>query len=146
LKSTIEVLMSAVVQDSGKEAFLNYLTGNGGHAISGCKYHLYVNNVVPNHADTLGTYTEASWAGYSAQTAGGWTVAGLDGTFHATSSANNLTWANTSGGSVSVYGYYVTDSASAMLLFSELFAGAPLTIPNGMTLILTPNVTDTSEF
>lgn len=138
--------MAAVVIDSGKKALLDRLTGAGTTTLANCRYHLFVSNVVPNHADTLGTYTEASYTGYANQVAGGWAASNLDSTFHATSNGSNLTWANSSGGPVSLYGYYVTDNANAVLLFAERFAGAPVTISVGFALVLTPNVTDTSEF
>lgn len=138
--------MAAVIMDSGKLWMLKTKTGQQSISLSNCKYHLYVNNVSPSHGDTLGTYTEATYTGYAAITAGGWSAPALDGTFHAMSTATLMTWANTSAGSVSIYGYFVTDNAGTTLLYAELFSGAPLTIPVGMSLQLTPTVTDQSEF
>lgn len=139
--------MSAVIMDSGKTRFLDVLTGLSTAGLSGAKFHLYTNNVTPSHADVLATYTEATWAGYSAQTAGAWSGATLDGTFHGTSSqANPMGFMNTSGVTQTCYGYYVTDGAGLALLMAERFAGAPLNILNGQSLSLTPNVKDTSEF
>lgn len=138
--------MSAILVDGGKQAMLKLKVGLGTISLSNSIYHLYTNNVVPTHSDTLGSYTEATWASYAHQLAGGWSAPVLDGTFHATSTGNLMTFANSSGSAQTAYGYYVTDNGITTLLFVERFSGAPLTIPNGMTLTITPTVTDQSEF
>jgi hypothetical protein len=138
--------MSAIIVDGGKQLMLKLKVGLSTINLSNALFHLFTNNVSPTHSDTLGTYTEAAWTGYAAQVAGGWSAPTLDGTFHATTTGGLMTFTNPSGSSQSVYGYFVTDNPKTTLVFVERFTGAPLTIPNGMTLTVTPTITDQSEF
>ena len=138
--------MSAVVMDSGKKRFLDFLTSSGGTGLLGVKAHLFTNNVTPNRADLLSTYTEAAWTGYASQTLSGWAVASLDGTFHALSTASPVIFNNGSAGTVSAYGYFVTDSGGTNLLYAERFAAPPVSILAAQSLTLTCTFTDTSEF
>lgn len=138
--------MSIIVMDSGKKVFLDFLSGFGGDNLVGVVAKLYTNNVTPAHGSVLANFIEAAWAGYVAQTLSGWGGAGLDGTFHAFSTASLVGFGNTSGVGQNTYGYFVTDITGAILLFAERFAGAPLTIPNGLSLGLQVTFTQTSEF
>lgn len=138
--------MAAVIMDTGKLTFLNFLSGFGGTSLIGVTYHLYVNNQAPTHQDTLANYVEASFPGYVAQTVGPWFGAVLSADFHAQAIAALLTFQNTSGTPTNVFGYFVTNAANNQLLFAERFAGAPLTIPGNQSLTLGPEVQDTSEF
>lgn len=78
---------------------------------------LYNNNHTPAEADVLGTYTQASAAGYTAvQLPGtGWTVSTSLGT--TTGEHAEQTFSFTT--SATIYGYYVTDDAATGLLWSE---------------------------
>jgi hypothetical protein len=136
--------MGIVFCDGGKQKLLNYLIGQSGSSLSPVKYHLYTNNVLPNHADTLATYTEAAFTGYQAGLVTTWNPSTIDGTFHASTNAGTVSYFNNGTGGVQVYGYYVTDSGSTFLIFAEQFSGAPLTIGAGQQLQVIPAVTLTT--
>lgn len=78
---------------------------------------LYNNNHTPAEGDVLGTYTQASAAGYTAVSlpGTGWTVATSLGT--TTGEHAEQTFSFTT--SATIYGYYVTDDAASNLLWSE---------------------------
>ena len=91
---------------------------------------LYQSNTTPAEADTLATYTEATFTGYSSKSLAGasWNVA-----------ANPITYAqqtftSTAGSqSQSVYGYYV--KAGANLIYAERFSDGPYSITNNGDVI-----------
>ena len=101
---------------------------------------LYSNNLTPAETDTAASYTEASGGGYGAKTLAGasWTVSGTaptsigyaEQTFTFTASIGN------------VYGYYMTRSTSADLIWAELFTDGPYNIVNnGDQIKITPQIT-----
>lgn len=100
---------------------------------------LYQNNITPGETDTAGTYTEATFTGYSAITLTGATWTSTPGvnisypqqTF--TSSANQATQ--------NIYGYYLTQVSSGLLVYAERFSDAPNPITNNNDQILvTPTI------
>jgi hypothetical protein len=130
--------MAIIVPNVGEEKLARRMVGldtNGNLTLK-----LYVNDVTPGDSDTAGTYTEMSTQGYAAKTltAGSWTVL-------ATSAALALyaeqTWTfDGTGGSTTVYGYFVVE-AGGVLLWAERF-GAPITIvDNGDDIAVTPLLT-----
>lgn len=102
-------------------------------------WRLYTNNVPPQLTTILALLFEGAWAGYAAvpQGAGNFTISGVAGN-NGYAIAPPITFANTSGAPVTVYGYYVTDAANTMLLAIAQFDGAPLTIEDGDTLPVVP--------
>jgi hypothetical protein len=113
---------------------------------------LYSNNHTPSEADVAGTYTEASFTGYSAKTLNSfqssvtdWTAPSLVSptgawapgaqTQVAESTYVQQSWSPAS--SQTVYGYYVVGATSTILLFAELFASSK-NLSSGDTLNLTP--------
>lgn len=90
---------------------------------------LYTNNYTPNDDATLTTLTEASQAGYAPITLVGssWTTTLTGGV--GTAVYSEQTFSFTTG--VNVYGYFVTDTTGAKLLWLERFSGAPFTLPSG---------------
>ena len=106
---------------------------------AGIKVHLFVNNATISRATTLGDLTEATHTGYAAIT--------LDNTdFTTTGVVSNtgyaiappISFANSSGGDVSAYGYYITDTAGTKLLAAAKFDGAPLVRGDGESWLVTP--------
>jgi hypothetical protein len=132
--------------DSGKKFFLDYLTNFGGDNLVGVVAKLYTNDVIPGHASILANFALAAWAGYANQTLTGWGGSNLDGANRAQSTASLVGFGNTSGVAQACFGYIVTDITGAILLFAERFAGAPLSIPNGLSLGLQVTFTQQSEF
>src|SRR3569623_2047366 len=89
---------------------------------------LFQSNTTPSDTDTAATYTEASFSGYAAAT--------LTGTSWGSASGKSISYAqqtftcNGGGVSNSVYGYFVVQSTSGILLYAERDGSAPFTIGN----------------
>lgn len=100
---------------------------------------LYKNNITPSDTDTAGTYTEATFGGYAAITLTGasWNAAssgtiayGSQQTFTCNATATD-----------DIYGYYVVQSSSGTLLYSERDANAPFAVRNsGDAVKITPTI------
>ena len=111
------------------------------------KYHLFTNNAMPGPATVLADLTEASFPGYASVTvtSGGWTSSGVSGHV-GYKIAPAITFTNSSGSSVSVYGFFVTDSTGTILLAAARFDAAPIVIPNGGTQQVIPSWGAFSKF
>lgn len=101
---------------------------------------LFSNNITPADTDTAATYTEATFAGYAAiALAGGSWGAAAAGVI--TYGAQQTFTRSSTGTVENIYGYYVTQSVSGVLLYSERDASAPAPITNaGDALKLTPTI------
>jgi hypothetical protein len=128
--------MALTVPDLGEKELLTRALIN----VEGSKLHLFANNYTASDGTSVGAVTECAVSGYAAITlaAGTWTV----------TTAANITTANyveqtftlTTAGSA--YGYYVTNSASTILLWMETFTGAPFVLPaGGGSIKVTVNLT-----
>lgn len=100
---------------------------------------LYQNNITPSETDTASTYTDATFTGYVAITLTGasWTVTpGVNVAYPQqtfTSSAAQATQ--------NIYGYYLTQVSSGLLVYAERFSDAPTPITNNNDQILvTPTI------
>jgi len=100
---------------------------------------LYSSNTTPAEGDTAGTYTEATFSGYAAITltgaswgaASGGSIAYAQQTFTYTTPTTN-----------SIYGYFVIQTSSGTLLYSERDAGATFVITTtGDNIKVTPTIT-----
>lgn len=104
---------------------------------------LFVNNVTPDDTFTAASFTEMSTLGYAAKTLTktSWvTVAGSTGN-PATSTYAQQTWTFSAGTLVTVYGYYIIDVTSSLLLWAELFASPKPVQNTGDQIIITPTIT-----
>jgi hypothetical protein len=104
-------------------------------------YRLFTNNITPGTATVLTDFTEAAWTGYAPIQGGAitWPAATLSGHV-AQSTGSNIVFNNTSGGTVTVYGVYVTNGVTATkLYFAERDPNAPVSVPNGGSYVYTPN-------
>jgi hypothetical protein len=104
--------------------------------------HLFTTDVTPALSDTVGSYSsfEAGWVGYVAQAVAMGSPAN-DGT-RGYSDSVIINYTVTSGGSgVTVYGYYITDAASANLLFAERIA-SPISVIDGFPVPLQVRIRD----
>jgi hypothetical protein len=134
--------MALVLADVGADLFLN--TFFVATAVQNLKCKLYATNVTPNSGgtDVVGTYTEAAGGGY---TAGGKTVTrGSGWTLTVANDPSDviytsLVWTFTGPLTTNptIYGYYVTDSTDAILLWSELLTTPFTPTNNGDTLTIT---------
>jgi hypothetical protein len=81
----------------------------------GWKVHLFQNNIVPTQADTLATYTEATFDGYAALifTSLAGPSRDTDGSFRI---YNDAGWSQTGSTTPNtIYGFYVTDHTGALI-------------------------------
>ena len=127
--------MAGVVTDSGKAIALQRFLAEDE------TLKLFVNNVTPAEGDTAASYTEMSTQGYASKALTGtsWTV-----TPGAPSSASyaQQTWTfDGTGGATTVYGYFVVQAVSGILMFAERFASPPTIVNNGDQIKLTPTIT-----
>jgi hypothetical protein len=107
--------------------------------------NLYVNNVTPGSSDVASTYTAMTTQGYTAKTLAGGSWSFTAGSpSHADFALQTWTFDGT-GGSTSVYGYYITKTTSGLLLLSERFTDGPyVVVNNGDQIKITPIETLTS--
>lgn len=129
--------MALNVPDVGEnialEAFVNKTAGQNQ------LLKLYQNNITPSDTDTAGTYTEATFTGYAAIS--------LTGASWGAAAAGTITYSTqqtfTSSGVVSntIYGYYIVQAVSGILMWSERDVSAPFTVANiGDAVKLTPTI------
>lgn len=101
---------------------------------------LYINNITPADTDTAGTYTEAGFPGYSAITLTGasWNAAASE----SISYGSQQTWTCSGASTDDVYGYFIIQTTSGILLWSERDASAPFAVRvSGDAVKLTPTIT-----
>jgi hypothetical protein len=103
---------------------------------------LFTSNTTPADTDTASTYTEASFTGYTAKTLTGasWTV--TTGAPSEASFAQQSFTSSASQTAQTVYGYYVIQTTSTELMWSERFTDGPYTVTNnGDEIRVTPKLT-----
>lgn len=129
--------MTLLVSNTGDveslKRMLNY------SATGDVKLKLFKNNVTVAKTDTTSTYTESTAAGYSSATLTGssWTFSTVNSVTTGTYPAVTFTYT----AAETVYGYYVTNLAGTVLLWSEAFS-APCAIPSGGgSITVTPTIT-----
>jgi hypothetical protein len=102
---------------------------------------LYSNNITPSDTDVAGTYTEATFAGYgpATLTGGNWNAASGGSITY----GSQQTFTRTSTGATeNIYGYFVMQSVSGILVYSERDASAPFAVTNANDAIrITPVIT-----
>jgi len=106
---------------------------------------LYVNDITPSSSDTKSTYTEMSTNGYAAKTltAASWTVAQETGEAEGAYALQRFDFTS-SGGSNTVYGYFVVANDTTTLLWSERFTDPIVIAANGDFIAITPKITGAS--
>ena len=105
---------------------------------------LFCNNFTPGASDTESSFTEAAGGGYASKslTGSSWTIA-TDGSGNASGSYAIQTWTFTGAltTNTTIYGYYVVQSSSGLLLWCQLAPAAVTPTTNGDTFSITPIVT-----
>jgi len=129
--------MALNVPDAGENLILEMITNKT--AAQNLVLKLYKNNITPSDTDTAGTYTEATFPGYSAIT--------LTGASWGTASSGTIsygaqqTFTCTGTSTDDIYGYYVVQTTSGTILYSERDASAPIAIRvNGDAIKITPTI------
>lgn len=101
---------------------------------------LFQSNTTPADTDTAGTYTESTFPGYGAITLTGasWNAAASGSIAY--SAQQTITCSGSA--SQNVYGYYITQVTSGILMWAERDASAPFAIANsGDAVKITPAIT-----
>lgn len=132
--------MTLVLPNVGEGIALKALVNHT--AAENLSLRLYKNNITPAETDVASTYTVADFTGYGnkALTGSSWTV-----TEGAPSDAAyaQQTFASTADQTAqSVYGYYLVQASSGLLVWSERFTNGPYSIANnGDEIRVTPKIT-----
>ena len=129
--------MALNVPDVGEnialEAFVNKTAGQ--NAIM----KLFINNITPSDTDVAATYTEATFPGYAAITLAGATWNAAAGGTITYSAQQTYTCSGVA--TDNVYGYYMVQAVSGVLMWSERDGSAPFAIRNsGDAIKLTPTI------
>lgn len=129
--------MTINVPDVGENLVLEMITNKT--AAQDLSLRLYQNNITPSDTDTAATYTVANFTGYAniALTGASWNAASGGSIAYGSQQTFTLT-----GGSNSIYGYYVVQSVSGVLLYSERDPSAPFNMSvSGDNIKVTPTIT-----
>lgn len=100
---------------------------------------LYKNNITPADSDTAATYTEATFPGYAAITLTGasWNAAAAGSIAYSAQQTFTCSGVSTD----DIYGYYITQAVSGVLVYSERDASAPFAVRNsGDAIKITPAI------
>ena len=102
---------------------------------------LFSNNIPPAETDTAGTYTEATFTGYSAitLTPGSWSV--VEGAPTRASYAQQTFTGTGTAMNQNIYGYYLTRTTNGRIMLAERFTDGPYLVNNnGDQIRITPQV------
>lgn len=124
--------------DVGENLVLEMITNKT--APQNLNLRLFASNTTPADTDTAGSYTEATFPGYGAITLTGasWNSAASGSISY---SAQQTFTRSSTGTTENIYGYYVTQVTSGILLYSERDASAPAPMTSaGDAIKLTPTI------
>lgn len=131
--------MAGVLVNKGEERMLAFLVNKSGYTLRDLVLCLYKSNTTPAEADTLATYTEADFTGYTNITlvSADWTIAaGAPST--ATGAAQTFT-STANQAAQNIYGYFLKTATDNELIAAERFTTAPIVIQNdGDSIQITP--------
>lgn len=132
--------MPLVIPNHGEADSLDMFVGKT--SLGGFTLRLFQNNITPAETDTVSTYTEATFTGYSAiaLTAASWAT--TEGAPTETAYAQQ-TFTSTAGSqSQNIYGYYLNRTTGNRIGVVERFADGPYQIVNnGDQIKVTPKIT-----
>jgi hypothetical protein len=136
--------MALLVPNVGEDKMIKLIVNGTTAASTGecLMLRLFSSNTTPTSTMTLLDYTEAAFTGYASVTmsSGSWTITPGAPTSATQTAATTFTCSATT--SVSVYGYYLSQEFSSILMWSERFSDGPYTIANsGDKIIITPTLT-----
>jgi hypothetical protein len=104
---------------------------------------LFSNDYTPVSATVVADLTETTGGGYASKslTGSSWTI-GDDGVDDALASYAEQTWTftGTVGGTGIIYGYYVIQATSGLLLYAERLSSSYTPAVNGDALAITPKI------
>lgn len=102
---------------------------------------LFTNNYTPVAGSTESDFTEAAGGGYTSKslTGSSWTVTtNGSGEAEAVYAAQTFTFTGALTGTATVYGYFVVNSSSGLLLWAERFSSSYTPAVNGDAITFTP--------
>lgn len=104
---------------------------------------LFVNNVVPDDTFVNASLTEMSTLSYAAKTLTktSWVNTAGATAFPSTGVYASQTFTFTAGTAVTVYGYWVIDVTTGLMLWAEPFAAPKIVQNAGDQIIITPQIT-----
>jgi hypothetical protein len=129
--------MALNVPDVGENLVLEMIVNKT--AAQNLSLKLFKNNITPSDTDTAGTYTEAVFGGYAAAT--------LTGASWGAASAGTITYGSqqtftcNAVATDDIYGYYIVQVTSGILVWSERDASAPFAVRvSGDAVKITPTI------
>lgn len=132
--------MALVVPNAGEgRALHNFLNKTAPQDQS---LRLYQNNITPAETDTAATYTVATFTGYAniALNGASWTV--TEGAPSSAAAAQQVFASTADQAAQSIYGYYVVQAVSGIIMWAERFTNGPYVIANnGDEIRVTPQIT-----
>jgi hypothetical protein len=129
--------MALNVPDVGENAILEMIVNKT--AAQDLRVRLFKNNITPSDTDTGATYTESTFPGYAfiALPGASWNAAAAGSIAY----SSQQTWTCSGAAAENCYGYYILQSVSGILMWSERDASAPFAIANsGDQVKLTPQI------
>ena len=132
--------MALLVPNEGEVYALEALVGKT--AATAPILCLFESNTTPAETDTVATYTEATFTGYSAitLTSASWNAATAGAPSYIDYAQQTFTCSGA--GSTNIYGYFIKSTTSAKLLWAERDASAPFPVTtSGDTVKVTPKIT-----
>ena len=136
--------MALIIPNEGEKRLLDLLTADR----SNWSVRLFQNDVTPADTDTVATYTEATFSGYSAQSCPAFAASVTNAAGKAEATASSAVAFTHSGGATAntLYGYYVVRTGDSVLLFAERFSDGSRTLSSaGQEVRLTLTLTLTRE-
>lgn len=107
------------------------------------KLHLFSSNTTPTTSSVLADFTECTFAGYAAISMTGWAAPSVAAHVAKMLAAVKTFTRSTTGAAQNVYGYYVTDNGSTILLWAERDPLAPIVVTNeGDSYTVTPSLSE----
>ncbi len=134
-------MSNLVMPDEGEGVALAALLGKTA-AATPLTLRLFSNNHTPAHGDTIANYTEVTGGGYAAfaLTGATWTVT-PGSPSQAAYPAHSFTFTGATSAPGTIYGYYITDNNSKMVV-AQLLNSPPFTpVVNGDSVIVTLQIT-----
>jgi hypothetical protein len=131
--------MSLLVPDKGERQMLIMALQKA--TVETQTLKLFVNNYTPVEGSTEASFTEMSTLGYAAKTLAraNWTVA-TDGGGISSAVQPQQVWTFTAGTPVTVYGYYIIETTSGVILWAELLPSPQVVQNNGDVIKITPRI------
>lgn len=133
--------MSLIVPSNAEKLLLEYTLGV--NAPANQKLKLFVNDYTPVDGSLVGNFTEMSTLSYVEKTLTktSWVVTqGADGDVASAAYAAQ-TWTFSAGTAVDVFGYYIIDTTSGLLLWAERFPAKKTVGNTNDQIIITPKIT-----